>query len=284
MKISDLAHLARVSTRTLRHYDEIGLFKPARVDSLTGYREYSVSQMALLNRILALRDLGFSLEQITNLTANGFAPDRLRDLLELRKAELETHILEQKNRLKRVELRLERISKENNMSDYSVNIKVLPDYLVASVRNKDLEVIEGNIRSLRDYYSVLFDHLEQHHAQSTLPQINLGHHGQDDSWEMEVAQVLEKSIPASDQVKVYELRGVPMAAFLEYHGVHDWQKIEDALLGLLAWVEENGYTTVGAVRQIYLEKPEGFTEGMPCALEFQVPVQLVASRSQNQTT
>jgi DNA-binding transcriptional MerR regulator len=275
MKISDLAHLARVSTRTLRHYDEIGLFKPTRIDPQTGYRTYSVTQLALLNRILALRDLGFSLEQIMSLTSNGFAPERLRDLLELRKAELETHILEQRKRLEQVEQRLEQINKEGKMPEYTINLKPLPDYLVASVRNKDLDIIEGNIRSLRAYYSVLFDHLLQHGVNSGFPQINLGYQNQDDSWEIEVAQVLEKPIPTSNQVKVYELKGVPIAAFLEFRGVHDWRKVEEALVGLLTWVEEHGYTTVGAVRQVYLEMPEGYSEGVPCVLELQVPVKLV---------
>jgi DNA-binding transcriptional MerR regulator len=284
MKISDLAHLARVSTRTLRHYDEIGLFKPIRVDSQTGYREYSVTQLALLNRILALRDLGFSLEQIMTLTSNGFAPECLRDLLELRKAELETHILEQRKRLEQVEQRLERINKEGNMSDYLVHLKPLPDYLVASVRNKDLDIIEGNIRSLRAYYSVLFDHLSQHGVHSGFPQINLGYQNQDDSWEIEVAQVLEKPIPASDQVKVYELKGVPMAAFLEFRGVHEWRKVDEFLVGLLTWVEEHGYSTIGAVRQVYLELPEGFADGVPCVFELQVPVQRVGNIVQDQKT
>ena len=280
MKISDLAHLARVSTRTLRHYDEIGLFKPSRIDSLTGYREYSVTQLALLNRILVLRDLGFSLPQITSLTINGFAPERLKDLLELRKAELETHIAEESKRLELVEQRLEQINKEGNMPQFNVSIKALPDYLVASVREKSLDVIEENVRSLREYYSVLFDHLTKNGVQNTmpqndLPQINLGHPSKNDFWEMEVAKVLEKQIAASDQVKVYELKGASVAAFLEFSGIHDWRKVEEATLGLLTWVEHNGYSTVGALRQVYLEMPQGYAEGVPCKLELQIPVQRV---------
>jgi DNA-binding transcriptional MerR regulator len=216
MKISDLAHLARVSTRTLRHYDEIGLFKPARIDSVTGYRTYSVNQMALLNRILALRDLGFALEQITTLTANGFAPERLKDLLELRKAELETHILEQKNRLEQVELRLERIKKEGYMFDYTVNIKSISDCLVASVGNPDLDLVENNIRSLRNYYSVLFAHLAQHGVQSALPQINIAHPTQDDFWKMEVAQMLEKPMPETTWSKYMNSRACQWLHFSSF--------------------------------------------------------------------
>ncbi len=65
-KIGDFSKLSLVSVKTLRYYDELGLLKPARVDEFTGYRYYSASQMPRLNRILALKDLGLSLEQVGN--------------------------------------------------------------------------------------------------------------------------------------------------------------------------------------------------------------------------
>jgi DNA-binding transcriptional MerR regulator len=65
MKISELAHICRISPRMLRHYDSIGLLKPSRVDSETAYREYSSQQISVLQRILVFKDLGFSLEELT---------------------------------------------------------------------------------------------------------------------------------------------------------------------------------------------------------------------------
>ena len=64
LKIGDFARLSQVSVVALRHYDEIGLLRPVKVDPFTGYRYYSTDQLPRLNRILALKDLGFSLEQI----------------------------------------------------------------------------------------------------------------------------------------------------------------------------------------------------------------------------
>lgn len=46
----------------LRHYDAVGLLAPETVDSCTGYRPHSPKQLHLLNRIVALKDLGFTLE------------------------------------------------------------------------------------------------------------------------------------------------------------------------------------------------------------------------------
>ena len=69
--IGEFARLARVSVKTLRYYDETELLKPARVDRETGYRLYKASQLPRLNRILVLKELGFSLERIAALVDEG---------------------------------------------------------------------------------------------------------------------------------------------------------------------------------------------------------------------
>ena len=66
-RIGDFSRIARVSARLLRFYDEIGLLAPAHADPHSGYRFYTVDQLARLNRITVLKDLGFSLEQIGEL-------------------------------------------------------------------------------------------------------------------------------------------------------------------------------------------------------------------------
>ena len=60
MKISEFAQKNQVSTKLLRHYDEIGLLKPAAVDPENGYRCYGEEQSHLLNWILVLKNLGFT--------------------------------------------------------------------------------------------------------------------------------------------------------------------------------------------------------------------------------
>ena len=63
-KIGEFSKLTQVSTRMLRYYDEMGLLKPAKIDSLTGYRMYSAEQISTLNRIIYLRDSGFNVAEI----------------------------------------------------------------------------------------------------------------------------------------------------------------------------------------------------------------------------
>ena len=62
--IGEFAHMAKVSVRTLRHYDDIGLLEPARIEPSSGYRSYESVQLADLHRILALKDAGLSLTEI----------------------------------------------------------------------------------------------------------------------------------------------------------------------------------------------------------------------------
>lgn len=69
-QIGDVAKMYHLSVGTLRHYEQIGLLKPERVDPKTGYRYYSVRQFELLNNIRYLRALGMPLEEITAYIQN----------------------------------------------------------------------------------------------------------------------------------------------------------------------------------------------------------------------
>jgi DNA-binding transcriptional MerR regulator len=82
--IGDFARHGRVSVRMLRHYDAIGLLRPAHVNEATGYRNYDAAQLADLNRIVALKDLGFTLEQVRTMVADEISLVDVRAMLTLR--------------------------------------------------------------------------------------------------------------------------------------------------------------------------------------------------------
>ena len=97
IKIGNFARLSQVSVVTLRYYDEMDLLKPVKVDSFSGYRFYSAEQLPLLNRILALKDLGFSLEQIRLMLADGLTLEQLRSMLTMQRNEVEKRLAEVTN-------------------------------------------------------------------------------------------------------------------------------------------------------------------------------------------
>lgn len=130
--IGDFARLGQVSVRMLRHYDRIGLLAPASVDLYSGYRSYAAEQLARLNRIVALKGLGFTLEQVGSALDNGLDPDELRGMLRLRRAELEHEESLAQARLGGVEHRLRLIEQENAMSDTEYVVKSLPSVRLAA--------------------------------------------------------------------------------------------------------------------------------------------------------
>ncbi len=88
MRIKEVAELAGVSIRTLRHYDDIGLLKPAEV-SPSGYRHYSEENLKTLQQILFFKELGFPLQKIKEIIESP-SFDRLGAL------ELQRHLLIEK--------------------------------------------------------------------------------------------------------------------------------------------------------------------------------------------
>jgi DNA-binding transcriptional MerR regulator/effector-binding domain-containing protein len=102
-RIGDFSRLARVTIRTLHHYDEAGLLTPAHVDRDTGYRYYAAAQLETLQRILLLKDLGFTLEDIRALLAADADASALERRLVARREELLGAIEADHARLRRLD-------------------------------------------------------------------------------------------------------------------------------------------------------------------------------------
>src|SRR5829696_4772259 len=128
--IGDVAQLAGVSPRVLRHYDEIGLFTPHEIGT-NGYRRYAPSQLPLLQRILALRDLGFPLDQIGALVGDDISAEQLRTKLRRRQSELHDELEETSRRLAQVRRHLAALDTDRPRT--GGRTMALPEIIVRSV-------------------------------------------------------------------------------------------------------------------------------------------------------
>jgi len=248
IRIGDFSKLSQVSIKTLRYYDEVGLFKPINVDRSTGYRFYSANQLPRLNRILALRDLGLSLEQIDQVLDEGVSPEQLRGMLRLKRAELQQHIAVEQERLARVEARLNSIEMEDRMPEYDVVIKRVEPQLVASVRNT-----LASYPDVGRLFNEVYGYLALHGVKGTdLIGAAIWHN--DDEYrtsdiDSEAAVFLKQAIPESERVKVYEIPAFTMASVV-HKGA--FNKFNLAYEAILRWIEGNGYRIVGPNREVYL--------------------------------
>lgn len=133
-KIGDFSRIARVSARLLRFYDELGLFVPAHADAASGYRYYSLSQLAQLNRITVLKDLGFSLEQIRDIVDSELSPADLRSMLLVRRADAARTLAQEAQRLRHIESRIAQIETDGQLSADDVVVRAEPARPLLSLR------------------------------------------------------------------------------------------------------------------------------------------------------
>jgi DNA-binding transcriptional MerR regulator len=250
IKIGNFARLGQVSVVTLRHYDEIGLLKPVAVDHFTGYRYYSVAQLPRLNRILALKDLGFSLEQIEEVLSDGLTLDQLRGMLKLKHAEVARLVADEQGRLARIETRLRQIELEDSMSNYDVVLKTVAPMLVAS-RRVTIPTNDQVPAYLDPAFTETSEHIKKHGVKWNGPCFAVWHQPADvyTNEDAEAAIPIDRTLPATDRVKVYELPQVQVASVV-HHG--DFENFTQGHAALLTWIEANGYRIVGPYREIYI--------------------------------
>ena len=253
IRIGDFSRISQVPVSTLRYYDDVGLLKPIEVDRFTGYRYYSFDQLPRLNRILALKDLGFSLEEIARMVDDDLPADQLRGMLRLKRSELREQVQEAFARLERVEARLKQIEQENMMSVYDVVLKKVEPILIAGVRG---------VIAAPPEQKPLWDELAcglESKGVFTGPCFAL-YHSEEPQWDVECCWALKSQVEPNGLVKVYELPGVEMMASTVHKG--PFVTIGEAYKAILHWIETNGYRVTGPCREIYLHSPKPTATGV----------------------
>lgn len=251
-KIGDFSRLSLVSVKALRFYDERGLLKPARVDEFTGYRYYSASQLTRLNRILVLKDLGLSLDQIALLLQQEPTPDQIRGMLRLKQAELNQQLMEGQARMARIEAWLQTFEQEVTMPAYDVVLKKVAPLQVAQTQGiaPDMSQIGPTLNRLFDQ---VMNYVMQHGATLVGPGITLYYDTEISERDLSVAACMPfgGSLTDSEQVKVITLPVVETMASVIHHG--SFSTITQAYNALTKWLEANGYHISGPTRELNLE-------------------------------
>jgi DNA-binding transcriptional MerR regulator len=148
----------------LRHYDAIGVLKPAHVDPRTGRRSYDVAQLPTLNRLVALKGLGFS-----QLLGEGVDPTEMKGMLRLREAEFERRMRHDRHVLERVTARLRLIEQETRMNT-NIETKHADALTIAAL---SATVPDASPQStgpaLRVLFEQVIEHMEAAKADRTTP-------------------------------------------------------------------------------------------------------------------
>jgi DNA-binding transcriptional MerR regulator len=266
LKIGEFSSLAQVSIRTLRHYDEVGLLKPMHVELESGYRYYSMSQLPRLHRIFALRDLGFPLDRIGEALEEGVSADALRGMLLLRRAEQEKQVEEETDRLSRLNALIHLIGKDGRMTNDVIVKEVEPQWIV-SLREKipayrDVGQLIGRLYGL---LSPLGEGLG----------VGLLHDGEykEQDVDVEAGVLLKQPAEVVAPLRCYQLPAETVASAV-HHGA--FNRIGEAYMDLLRWIEANRFHPCGPTRELFLHvsQPAGRDDSSNVT-EIQVPVEKV---------
>ncbi len=267
LKIGDFSSLSRVTVKALRYYDEIGLLKPVQVDRFTGYRYYSAEQLPRLNRIVVLKGLGLSLEEVTRLLDDDLPVSHLIQLLHVKQAEIRGRLEDDGRRLDEVERWLNQIKKEGTMPAYDVVIKKVAAQRVASMRN-----VVPTYSDIGLIFNEIFPYLTSQKAQWAGPPIAIYHDMEyrERDVDIEVAIPIAGALAGTGRIKVGELPAIAEAACLIYRG--PYEMISEGYKTLMGWIESHGYQLNGPNREIYLEGPGQAQDPKGYVTEIQVPV------------
>lgn len=268
-RIGVFSKLVRVSARMLRHYEKCGLLYPAKIDHINGYRFYSMVQIPLLSKIVKLRDMGFSIDEIRDIIPNYDNTIYLEKVLQKKAKEIQTAITAERVRLDRLmDMRLQ-LQADDECIVSDVELKELPEIKVISLKKVIADyseeehlwekmfqfIIERNVPIKRGA-GAYSDYLDDEFKESDV--------------EVEISLPVTELGSNSNGFRFQTLKVIPCAATIRFSG--SYENYSHAMERLGTWVEENGYEVVGNVRGVALHDLLTTTNQNEFLTELQVPV------------
>ena len=267
LKIGEFSKLSHVSVRMLRHYDEIGLLHPQRVDPITGYRLYGEEQLFTAGKINVYRGMGFGLTAIAGLLHEA-DPQKLRAMLERQQESLREQSEEMSQMLHRIKLASAQLGEESTMANYDVTIKEIAPRYVASVR----DILESY-----NYEGRLWHYMMKETADQNLTPANpclafgIFHDAEykERDVDVEIQMTVEGNYHDTEHVRFKTEPAVCVASAIHYGS---YETISDASAAVAAWVEKNGYQMCGVMFNVYHVSPHETQNPDELVTEVCIPV------------
>ena len=264
-KIGLFSQIGKTTVKTLHYYDEIGLLKPEMIDEENGYRYYSTDQLFKLHKIMSLRQIGFSIENITSIIDG----HNIDEMLLKRKKEIEDNLLNTKEQLSRINHYIFNIEEEKEMN-YSAVLKELPECIVYSKRmvvssydsyfelipaiGEEVKKANPNLKcAVPEYCFIVY-----HDGEYKEKDIDIEYCEAVTEFGKETGSIKFKMIPSTMSVTVMH-KG-------------PYRDLGKAYAYVFKWIEDNGYTITDKPRESYIDGIWNKEDENEWLTEIQVPV------------
>ena len=260
-KIGMFAAMNHVTAKTLRFYEEQGLIMPALIHPETGYRYYTLSQMAVLHQITALKLAGFTLEEIARINSGA----NEEAVLLKKKSELLAKISDLTRQIAMVDGYL---SKKKTSLSAPVLVKTIPETTVAFMRIR------------LESYDCLFDRMpemgvlmEKAGCSCALPEYCFTNYQEPGYKHGDIlVEICESVVEAKKETGDLHFKALPeiQAACVFHKG--SYRTFSESYEVVLRYIEENGYEIVGEIRESYIDGVWNKDDESEWLSEIQVPV------------
>lgn len=260
-RIGEFSKLAKVTIKTLRYYEKEGILMPSYVDESNGYRFYETKQLLTVAKIISLRQMGMTIDNIRDILSGA----NIQEMLSMRRQELQSLLKISYDQLQRIDYILE----GKNMQ-YETMMKELPDYVVYYK--------EGVIKDFSELTSFILDSADECYETNkdieciqpdycyvSYLDSEFRHH----DLHIMYAQAVTKAGSPNDIIKFKKL--TPVLGACVYHK-GPYETLPDAYGYLMNWVEENGYEVIEPPRECYIDGIWNKDNKEEWLTEIQVPV------------
>ena len=246
-RIGLFSKMGKVTVKTLHHYDEVGLLKPAFVDMENGYRYYETEQLFILQKIVVLRQMGFSIAEILDI----FAGRNVSGILNQRRAELVSERDYASAQLFRLDQYIENRQKEGNIMSDQVVIKEIPECIVFSKRQ-----VIPNYSDLMTLVPSIGKAVAQANPdlECAVPEycFNIYHDGEykQENVDVEICEAVTAWGKETEGIIFKEMPAVTVAC-VTHRG--SYEKLGSSYAYGLQWIKENGYTLSDHIRENFID-------------------------------
>jgi DNA-binding transcriptional MerR regulator len=246
LPIGRFAQLSRLSVKSLRHYDEIGLLPPAHVDPRSGYRSYAPEQARTAQVIALLRAVDVPLAEIADVVRDG-RPSTVRAVLGRHRDRL----LDRLGSAERMLATVERLLEEGTVMPYDITVRELAPERVLRIRLTTRMDELGRVTgpALEEVAKEL---AEQGVAPSGPAFLICPLPGEDGRVDIEAGWPVAAQVRAGGRAEPGELPG-GRAAVTEHVGPYD--QVEPVYRALTDWMTAHGEQPSSAPIERYLTTP-----------------------------
>lgn len=252
LPIGRFSKVCRLTIKALRHYDEIGLLRPALVDPASGYRYYSLAQAADAERIRVLRSLDMPLEEIQEVLRRR-DPDAVRESLDRHRLRIEERLAEYQRALAFLQRLMQQ---EEGIMPYEVKTREMEAQSVLSHRTRTS--IKEIGQAFGQALGLIMGYAGRVNARPVGPPLSIYHGPEfdEDNMDIEICLPVDRRLTGDGPVSGRELPGCTVAYTM--HAGH-YDEIGPAYQALMGWIKDHGHEAAGPPRETYLVGP-GQTE------------------------